>query len=246
MKSPISLITLICLIVTVSDTFGSTVTIGPNGINSAGLRDFNGAPLTGVGIAIGQVERHRSGKPDFDTDGVLLNSRVIPEDVFFRHEVATFPPPPPDFTPTADEDTEVEPHAVRVAGVMISTDTSIPDNDGDSPTGVAPGASLFSAGYNPITVLVGNDEAVAITNQHLATLAGTDVRTINMSFALPFTGTIRNGNQLLTQFVDWSAAHHDVLYVIAGNEDSDTNSIPTDNFNGMDIASSVRVDGVYR
>ncbi len=229
----------------VHSSFGSTQSIGPNGIDAAGLLDFNGALLNGSGSVIGQLEPQRPGKPFFDTDSALINSSVIPDDVFFRH-VETFPPTPPDFTPTDNNSMEVDAHAVRVAGVMISTDTTDVDMDGDAPTGVAPSAGLFSAGYNPLTVFIDRDQAAAITGQHLAALAGTDIRAINMSFALPLTGAnTRNGNQLFTQFVDWSARHHDVLYVVAGNELGETNSIPTDNFNGIDVASSVQVGGVY-
>ena len=227
-------------------SFGSTKSIGPNGIDAVGLHDFSGSLLNGDGAVIGQVEGYRPGKPYFDDgDPTLINSTVTPDDVFFRH-TATFPPTPLDFTPTANQANQVFNHAVRVAGVMISTDNSDPDDDGDSPIGVAPAAGLFSAGYNPLTVFIDRDQAAAITAQHLAALAGTDIRAINMSFALPLTGTnTRNGNQLFTQFVDWSARHHDVLYIGAGNEALETNSIPTDNFNGIDVASSAQVDGVY-
>jgi hypothetical protein len=37
-------------------------TTGPNGINSAGLLDFDGTPLTGAGVVIGQVEPGRPGR----------------------------------------------------------------------------------------------------------------------------------------------------------------------------------------
>lgn len=42
-------------------SYASNITIGPNGINSAGLLDFNGNPLTGAFAVIGQVEQGRPG-----------------------------------------------------------------------------------------------------------------------------------------------------------------------------------------
>jgi len=124
---------------------------------------------------------------------------------------------------------------------MISTVTSAPNTN--EPEGVAPGASLFSVGT--AARLGTADEDVAISAQHLAKLPGQDIRAVNMSFAIshnttPPTYTF-DGNQLLTQFIDWSAARHDILYVVSGNQDSDAFSVPTDNFNGLTIASSRRV-----
>ena len=36
-----------------SMAFADSYSIGPNGINSAGLVDFDGMPLTGAGVVIG-------------------------------------------------------------------------------------------------------------------------------------------------------------------------------------------------
>jgi len=90
---------------------------------------------------LGQLEENRPGDPTFDTDNILF-SAVNPTEVFFRNE------PPPGFNPTADNGAEKSSHATSVASVMISTDVSDPNGDGDSPTGVVLGASLFSLGYN--------------------------------------------------------------------------------------------------
>jgi len=73
----------IIFVLLVSRSFGSAVSIGPNGINSAGLG------LTGAGIDIGQVELFRPGDPkqpngsNFDPMS-LSNSSVNPAGVFFR------------------------------------------------------------------------------------------------------------------------------------------------------------------
>ncbi len=214
-------------------------TIGPDGINSAGLSDFNGVPLNGAGIDIGQVELFRPGDPNFDTDDTLFNSFVNPAGVYFR-EGST-----PGFAATLDDPmgNEIDPHAVQVAGVMISSVISAPNtNDAE---GVAPGASLFSVGSNLTST---PNEDSAISAQFLAKLPGQDIRAINMSFNIAHKTTpppyTFDGNQLFTQFVDWSAARHDILYVQAGNQNSSDFSVPSDNFNGMTIASSERVGGM--
>jgi hypothetical protein len=74
------------------------------------------------------------------------------------------------------------------------------------------------------------------------------VYAINFSFAEDLDGgDVLDGNSLLTQFVDWSAIQHEVLYVQAGTEVNRTVSVPTDNFNGITVAfSSTAIDGVFR
>ncbi|MEX2317067.1 MAG: S8 family serine peptidase [Pirellulales bacterium] len=52
-----------------------------------------------------------------------------------------------------------------------------------------------------------------------------------------------NGSALPTQFIDWSARTHDVLYVISGFEMEGTGAIPTDNFNGITVAYSSKQFG---
>jgi hypothetical protein len=222
------IVTAIALLI-VGETYGSTDTIGPNGINSAGLS------LTSAGIAIGQVEVGRPGKriadggPDMPANA---NANIVPADVFRRDGAAN----------TADVDS----HAEEVAGVMISTDmTDGPDMDGDAPVGVATAAALYASASN-VPVLHGQPEA-AISAQHIALQNGGDVRAINFSFGEQLDGNDQlNGNSLLTQFVDWSAGIHDVLYVIAGNEDAGGIPLPTDNYNGLTIAYSTKLGGIFR
>jgi hypothetical protein len=83
----------------------------------------------------------------------------------------------------------------------------------------------------------------------LATLPLVDVKAINLSFAREVQGPVENvdGNSHFTQFIDWSARRHDVLYVAAwGNDNSPTLRKPTDNYNGITVIGSERLDGVYR
>ncbi|MEX2308111.1 MAG: S8 family serine peptidase [Pirellulales bacterium] len=217
-----------CLVVIAVRVYASTDTIGPNGINSAGLRDFNGAPLNGAGIAIAELNEDRPGDPDFDTMDSLFHSLTNPEEVFFRDAG-----PPLSFDATADESMEIGEHAVWVAGLMISTDATA--------TGVATGADLYAAGDNGTAPDF--DPESAVTAQHLVSLPA-QIRAINMSFANPLVGShIPNGNQLFTLFVDWSASEHDVLYVVSGNQAGETNVIPTDDFNGITVAASAKIGG---
>ncbi len=67
-----------------------------------------------------------------------------------------------------------------------------------------------------------------------------------MNFGNPLEGgnTKFDGNSLLTQFVDWSAAEHDVLYIVAGNQGKMI-PIPKDHFNGITVAASEKVGNVY-
>jgi hypothetical protein len=95
--------------------------------------------------------------------------------------------------------------------------------------------------------MVRSDALVAM--QYIAT-AGfpKPTRAINLSFGAQLdVGDSLNGNALLTQFVDWSARKHDILYVASGNQ-GDMSPQPSDNFNGMTIAYSAvgAVDGKYR
>ncbi len=88
---------IVCAVFMVNSALASKVTIGPDGINSEGLSDFNGVLLNGNGIDIGQVEVNRPGDPNFDTNDDLFNSNVNPSGVFFR-DGAT-----PGFDATADD-----------------------------------------------------------------------------------------------------------------------------------------------
>jgi hypothetical protein len=230
----------------------SVETIGPLGINSAGLTTANGLPLNGgaVGthspIAIGQVELFRPGDPDFDTNQAYYNASVNPAGVYFLTAGA-----PPTFNAQADDQTEIGPppyplaanagqHAVGVAGIMISTAADAPPMP-STPTGVAPAARLYSEG---IPNSANSAEEAAIAMQHLVTLPGIDIRALNYSVLTPLpSGGDTDGNTVLTQFVDWSAHEHDVLYVLIGTQTSTTNPVPTDNFNGITVGASSQVGG---
>jgi len=220
---------------------GDTITIGPNGINSAGLLDFDGMPLTGTGVVIGQVEEARPGDAEVGDDLAHRNTTTNPADVFIQDNPGN---PPPN---TAD----IHEHSQEVAGVMISTDVTdgvAPPEvvNGIAPTGVATGASLYSSGYVTLGVDPGYQHAI-LTFQFIASLPNT--RAVNHSWgkATESPGDPLDGNSLLTLALDWSASQHNVLHLVAGNQGAGGRPVPKDNFNGMTIGRSTKAtDGVFR
>jgi len=247
-----------------SHAYASQDTIGPNGINSAGLTTANGLPLNGGAVAsvnpvaIGQVETFRPGDNSFDTDATLKNATVDPAGVFFLKQG-----PPITYNASANTASEIGPppypfpanaghHSIGVAGVMISTAMDNP-NTPITPTGVATGAHLYSTGQQ--STGVDDDTYLALASQQIAllpTVPGVDVRAINMSVGATSSSGASDGNSLMTLFVDWSARTHDVLYVVAGTESLTGGPTgapaPTDNFNGITVAYSAKVGGagMYR
>ncbi len=212
-----------------STALADTVTIGPNGINSAGLG------LTGAGVVIGQVERFRPGDAEAGDDLAHRNTTTNPAGVFEQNGFV-----PPDSLAVMN-------HPQQVAGIMISTDATDgegPLMNGIAPTGVATGASLFSSAYITDGTDPGYQHAIQ-TLQFIATRPG--MRAVNHSWGKPSEGGgfPLDGSSLLTLGFDWSVRQHNVLHIIAGNEGNMV-PIPKDNFNGMTIGRSIKVDGVYR
>lgn len=220
-------------------TFADSYSIGPNGINSAGLG------LTGSGVRIGQVEPGRPGDAGNGDDAAHRNSTTNPFDVFIMNNPGN---------PTANA--EVTDHAQEVAGVMISTSTvdgTGVDDDGDplangiAPTGVATGVSLYSSAYVTEGTNPGYDDAI-LTMQFIASIP--NMRAVNHSWGkeeVDFSNP-NNGESLLTMAIDWSAIRHNVLHLVAGNQGMTANKpAPKDNYNGMTIGRSAKAaDGVYR
>jgi len=204
-----------------------SVSVGSAGIDALRLHD---APyfLTGQKIAIGQVEIGRPGV--FGLDKVVHeNTPIDVNRVFYLDD-------------PADPNQYVDGHAANVASVMVSQDKAL--------TGVAPNASLFSAAVGPIRGRSAQpDECLA--SQRVALSNGGDVRAMNFSFGEPLRrdprpNPVLDGNALLTKCIDWSERVHDILYVVAGNQGGGGIPIPTDNFNGINVAYSRLDDGVYR
>jgi hypothetical protein len=182
--------------------------------------------LTGRKIAIGQVEIGRPGQFGLDK-AVSQHQAFNLEQVFYRDA-------------PAKANTEVDAHAAMVAGVMISKDKAAP--------GVAPRARLYSSAVGSPKKTGQAEECLSA--QYVAQQNGGDVRAINFSFGEPLErdprpNAVLDGNALLTQCIDWSARTHDVLYAIAGNQGSGGIPIPTDNFNGVNVAFTMRREGIF-
>ncbi len=218
----------VCWFTSVFRAYGDTLpksSIGLDGIEATKLHQ---APynLKGRKIAIGQVEIGRPGQFGLDK-AVAKNRSTSVAQVFFRNS-------PPR------QNANVDIHAQNVASVMINSDKAF--------VGVAPGARLYSSA---VGLLKRNGQPEeCLSAQHIASQNGGDVRAINFSFGEsleedPRPGAMLDGNALLTQCIDWSSRVHDTLYVVAGNQGRGGISIPTDNFNGMNIAFSSRLKGIF-
>lgn len=199
--------------------------VGEAGIDA---RRLHKAPydLLGRKIAIGQVEIGRPGQFGLDK-AVSWKPAMALEALFYRDS-------------PAKANTNVDAHAGMVAGVMISADKALP--------GVAPAARLYASAVGSPKKSGQAEECLSA--QHVAQQNGGDVRAINFSFGESLQRDSRpdavlDGNALLTQCVDWSSRVHNSLYVIAGNQGSGGIPIPTDNFNGVNIAYSTRRGGIF-
>lgn len=199
--------------------------VGVTGIDALRLHEPP-YKLTGRKIAIGQVEIGRPGQFGIDK-AVAQNRSMALTQVFYRDARARI-------------NTNVDSHAQNVASVMIS---------GSKLTrGVAPAARLFSSAAGTPHRYGQPEEC--LSTQHIALQNGGDVRAINFSFGEslrhdPRPKALLDGNALLTQCLDWSARVHNVLYVIAGNQGRGGISIPTDNYNGVNVAFTNRVQEVF-
>lgn len=216
---------------------GLAVTIGipafalSTSVNSDGIdaRRLHAAPynITGKKIAIGQVEIGRPSQFGIDK----LATEDTPVRVGRTFEI--------DGPAIADE--SVDAHAANVASVMISNDKTL--------RGVAPDAFLYAAAIGTLTEFTGQQEE-CLASQHVALQNSGDVRATNFSFGEPLSrderpNAVLDGNALLTQCIDWSSRIHKLLYVIAGNQGRGGIPIPTDNFNGINVAYSRRVNGQF-
>jgi len=200
--------------------------VGEAGIDALRLHEppYN---LSGRKIAIGQVEIGRPGQFGLDKAVSLNRARILLAGVFLRN------------TP-AKANINVDPHAQNVAALMISSDKAL--------RGIAPGARLYSTAVGSLKT--GGQPEECLSAQHVALQNGGDVRAINFSFGEtlqrdPRPNALLDGNALLTQCIDWSARVHNVLYAIAGNQGKGGIPIPTDNFNGVNVAFTSRRQGIF-
>jgi hypothetical protein len=206
----------------------AAVAVSPFGTNGIDALRLHQPPYNLIGrkIAIGQVEIGRPGK--FGLDKAVSKNRSVPiAGVFLRNG-------------RAKSNSGVDPHAYNVASIMISTDKAFP--------GVAPGARLYSSAVGSGKGLGQPEECLSA--QHIALQNGGDIRAINFSFGEPLSRDPRpepvlDGKALLTLCLDWSSRVHDTMYIIAGNQGKGGIPIPTDNYNGMNVAFSSRRGGIF-
>jgi len=202
-----------------------TTSVGEAGIDALRLQQLP-YDLIGRKISIGQVEIGRPGQYGLDK-AVAGNRAVNLAGVFLRDR-------------PAKSNTNLDPHAENVASVMISSDKAI--------RGVAPGARLYSGAVGSLKT--GGQPEECLSAQYIAMQNGGDVRAINFSFGEtlerdPRLNARLDGNALLTQCIDWSSRFHNVLYAIAGNQGKGGIPIPTDNYNGINVAFSSRREGIF-
>lgn len=199
--------------------------IGKSGIDALRLHQFP-YNLVGRKISIGQVEIGRPGQYGLDK-AVSGNRAIALAGVFLRDR-------------PAKANSNLDPHAENVASVMISSDKAI--------RGVAPKARLYSGAVGSLKT--GGQPEECLSTQHVAMQNSGDVRAINISFGEtlerdPRLNARLDGNALLTQCIDWSSRFHNVLYAIAGNQGKGGIPIPTDNYNGINVAFSSRRAGIF-
>jgi subtilisin family serine protease len=195
---------------------GSFNSVGPNGVDVP----FG---LDGSGVLIGEADADRSGKAGYD-GAARAASGTVPAGVYFQNNAGMDPAYP-------NPGSHIGEHATAVASVMISRRAL----EG----GVAPMAQLHSIGLGE----TGTDPDDALVLNRLAAQIGAGaISAINMSYGVPMNFDLleKDGKSHITQFVDWSARQHDVLYVVAWINDDlpDEFFKPQDNFNGITVAGS--------
>ncbi|WP_442484443.1 S8 family serine peptidase [Aeoliella sp. SH292] len=192
--------------------------------------------LDGSGVLIGAFDFLRSAKAGYETgdDPPNFSANTIPTGVYFGTGGGMDPA----------NSGNSDPHATNVAQVMIG---KIVDGNFGNYIGVAPNAELHTIGAG-----TNSPDTSALAMNRLATLSGGTVRAINLSYfgPEPSFGEALDGTTHWTEFVDWSAKQHDVLYVVAWGNDANLNERPpTDNFNGITVAASsqmvVGLNNVY-
>jgi len=201
----------------VTVAFGSEVSVGPNGIDSAATQ------LNGSGVLIGQVEQQRSGKADKDDEDHSAPN-TFPERVYF---VGT--------SGEIGANIGVDIHATLVAETMIGKDTS-----GNTYVGVAPDARLYSFGFGEGGAA--SEEDIIFSMNRAATIDNSGSRAINNSWGVALQEPIQqpDGTHRIAMFLDWSTKRDDVLYVNAfpGGFANEPISTPSDSYNDITVAAS--------
>jgi Subtilase family len=181
--------------------------------------------LTGKKIAIGQVEIGRPGYFGLDKSYSTAIQNNL-QKVFYR-----------DNSPKINTG---DPHAAMVAAIMVSHHKYF--------KGVAPNAQLYSTAVGSPKVTKQPEECLSL--QFLSQQNNGNIKAINLSFGEALNRDTRDkpildGNALLTQCIDWLSRVNDIVYVVAGNQGKGGIPIPTDNYNGVNVAFSMPRNGVF-
>lgn len=208
--------------------YADTFTVGRRGINSAGFALPNGQPLDGEGVGVGMVESARPGMPGYDLDTAVYHTAVRPHKVFHHSS-------------DAPVNGQIDQHAQGVGGIIIGDGST-----GSYSVGVAPDAKLYAGAAfpdNSVNDIIGTIHKIATFP---ISAENPDVRAIGMSYSWEQVAPnelFMDGNFDLTQYVDWSAKRHDILYVIAGPSISQSfPASPSDQFNGLTVGASQTSD----
>jgi hypothetical protein len=204
--------------------------------NEIGLNRSLGWNLSGAGVNLGQIEPGRPGDPSL-TDSVLaplfgtseLNHSAInpggPLVIGVAINGATG-------VGGTDHNNGLDDHATQVAGTMVA------QNSGGSAWGSSPSSTLFSAAIVlPAAAPNGSWAQNVVANGEWLRSRPGGVRVVNHSYGLFVEDSLDsagnngspNGLHLQTLYMDWSAVHHDVIHVIAGDENSwrnNANALP--------------------
>lgn len=135
----------------------------------------------------------------------------------------------------------IDQHAQGVAGIVIGDGST-----GNYSQGVAPDAKLYAGAAFPDTSVNDIIRTIHKIATHPISTENPDVKAIGMSYSWEqvYPNQIpMDGNFDLTQYVDWSAKRHDILYVIAGPSISQSfPASPSDQFNGITVGASQTSD----
>lgn len=211
-------------------------------INAVGLRRPDGAILSGAAVNVGEVDVARAGVTGFDSAG-KSHPAIIP--VESKNTGGTTVTGPDVGLNTAGFE-----HGLETAGIIIARANLHPG----TPPGIAPNASLFSAGFHHPVIDPSddaNDQLLSV--QYIAKrydFSNPDhIRAINHSWADGKIGPF-SGNHRLTLGMDWMASKFDVLNVIAGPYEPAAGGVddvpPADNYNGITVAFTSKQDGYHR
>ena len=229
---PILILPWTVLLLTTLSAQALPLSTGPNGarVNITKLPTTFG--LTGTGVVLGQVEGGRPGDLNnpaggpAETNHPNVNPGTVGTPIGVARVIQVAGSPV--IQAPAPANTNLSDHAERVAGVLIS----------NHPTSRAPAhaATLFSSAY--VSTGAGTQDEAIVASEWVRTANSANI--INFSFLKfldnnqhPAAVAIRDGDSLLSQYVDFATVNSNTLFVQAGPEDTRTIGSPWDAYNNI-------------